>query len=148
MRELETKEINLLFFLTPRNGRTVIWTLIVLQVPHPLHKGAFLLFRATSVAYGSSQARSQIRATVASLRTAIAMPELSHICDLHCSSQQCRIPDPLSETRGQTCILMDTSYVRFCWTAMGTPSHWIFLEASMYSCALSFPFSQKPRFRI
>ena len=40
--------------------------------------------------------------------TATAVRDPSHICDLHHSSQQCRIPDPLSEARDQTHILMDT----------------------------------------
>ena len=30
---------------------------------------------------------------------AIAMPDLNHICNLHHSSQQCRILNPLSEAR-------------------------------------------------
>ena len=32
----------------------------------------------------------------------------SHVCDLHHSSQQCQIPNPLKEARDQTCILTDT----------------------------------------
>ena len=39
--------------------------------------------------------------------TAIAMPDLSHVCYLHHSSRQCQIPDPLSEARDRTRILMD-----------------------------------------
>ena len=37
----------------------------------------------------------------------------SHFCDLHHSSQQCRIPDPLSKARDRTCILTDTSQICF-----------------------------------
>ena len=40
--------------------------------------------------------------------TAIATPDLSHICDLCCSLQQCHILNPQSEARGQTHILTDT----------------------------------------
>ena len=43
--------------------------------------------------------------------TATAMPDLSHVCDLHHSSQQCQILNPLSEARGGTRILMDPSQV-------------------------------------
>ena len=43
--------------------------------------------------------------------TATAMPDLSHICDLHQSLQQHWILNPLSEARDQTCILMDISWV-------------------------------------
>ena len=52
--------------------------------------------------------------------TATAMHDLSHICDLHCSSQQHWILNSLSKARDWTCILMDTSQVRYCWATMGT----------------------------
>ena len=37
-----------------------------------------------------------------------AMPDSSHICDLHSSLWQRWILNPLSEARDQTCILMET----------------------------------------
>ena len=37
--------------------------------------------------------------------TATAMPDPSHVCNLHCSSQKCQILNPLSEARDRTCIL-------------------------------------------
>ena len=40
--------------------------------------------------------------------TATAMWDLSPICDLHHSSGQCRILNPLSKARDGTCILVDT----------------------------------------
>ena len=43
--------------------------------------------------------------------TATAMPDLSCVCDLHHSSWQRRILNPLSGARDQNCILMDTSQV-------------------------------------
>ena len=45
---------------------------------------------------------------------ATATWHLSHVCDLHHSSLQCRILNPLSEARDQTCILMDMSWVHYC----------------------------------
>ena len=42
--------------------------------------------------------------------TAAAVPDPSHICNVHRSSQQRQILDPLNEARDQTCILMDTSW--------------------------------------
>ena len=45
----------------------------------------------------------------------------SRICNLHHSSGQCQIPNPLSEARNWTCILMDTNRVHFHCTTMGTP---------------------------
>ena len=56
----------------------------------------FCLFRATPMAYGSSQARGRIRAAAAGL---------------HHSSQQRWILNLLSEARDQICILMDASQV-------------------------------------
>ena len=64
-----------------------------------------LLFRGTPVAYGSSQARGGIGAAAAGL------PH-SH-SNLHHSSQQGRIPDPLSKAGDRTRILMDTSQIHF-----------------------------------
>ena len=53
--------------------------------------------------------------------TAIATQDPSRVCDLHHSSQQHQILDPLSEARDQTHVLMDTSRVRFHCTTMGPP---------------------------
>ena len=49
----------------------------------------------------------QLQATA----TATATPDSSRVCNLHRSSQQCRILNPLSEARDRTCIPMDTSRV-------------------------------------
>jgi len=43
--------------------------------------------------------------------TATAKRDLSYVCNLHHSSRQSQIPNPLSEARDQTCLLMDTSQV-------------------------------------
>ena len=55
---------------------------------------------------------------------------LSHICNLHHSTQQHWILNPLSEARDQTCVFMDTSQIHFCCTKMGTPGF------SEFSCGL------------
>ena len=52
---------------------------------------------------------------------ATATWDLSRVCDLHHSSQQCRIPNPLREARNWTHFLMDTSWVCHHWATMGTP---------------------------
>ena len=53
--------------------------------------------------------------------TTVAAWDLSHICNLHHSSQQCWITNPLSKTRAQTHILMDSSWICFHCATTGTP---------------------------
>ena len=50
--------------------------------------------------------------------TVTAMQDPSHICDLH-HNTQCCILNPLSESRDQTQVLMDTSWVCYCWATTG-----------------------------
>ena len=73
----------------------------------------YIFFRAAGAAYGSSQARGQIRATAAGLHHSHNNAGLSHIYNLHHSSQQCWILNPLSEARDQIHMLMDTAQIRF-----------------------------------
>ena len=53
--------------------------------------------------------------------TAAATPDPSWLCDLHHSSRQHQILNPLSEARDWTHSLMDTSQIRFHWATTGTP---------------------------
>ena len=43
------------------------------------------------------------------LAYAMATEDLSHVCDLHHSSQQCQILNTLNKARDGTCVLKDTS---------------------------------------
>ena len=52
---------------------------------------------------------------------AIATPDLSHVCDLHHSSWQNQIFNPLNEARDGTSNLMVPSLIHFHCTMMGTP---------------------------
>ena len=52
--------------------------------------------------------------------TALAARDLSQVCDLYHSSRQCWILNLRSEARDWTCVLIDTSQIRFHWAAMGT----------------------------
>ena len=66
------------------------------------------------MAYGDSQARGQIKAVAASLHHSHSntrseaclkpIPQLTAMPN----------PNPLSEARDRTCILMDTSQIHFC----------------------------------
>ena len=53
--------------------------------------------------------------------TATATQDPSRLCDLHHSSRQCQILNPVSEARDRTCILMDTSLICFHCATTGTP---------------------------
>ena len=46
--------------------------------------------------------------------TTTAMWDPGHICEIHHSSQQCWILNPLHEARYQTQVLVDTSWVCYC----------------------------------
>ena len=52
---------------------------------------------------------------------AIATPDLSPLCHVHYSSWPHWILNPLSKARDWTCVLMDTSQIRFHWATTGTP---------------------------
>ena len=57
----------------------------------------FLGLHPPHMAHGGSQAELELQ--LLAYVTATAMGDLSHVCDLHPSSQQCRILNPLSEAR-------------------------------------------------
>ena len=65
----------------------------------------FFFFRAAPMAYGSSRARGQIRATAAGLATATPMPDPSGVYNLH--HWQCWILNPLSRAKDRTHVLME-----------------------------------------
>ena len=72
---------------------------------------SFFLFRAIPEAYEVPRlgVKSELQLPVYTTAT----PNLSCIRDLHHSSQQCQILNPLSEARDGNHILMDTSQVHF-----------------------------------
>ena len=54
---------------------------------------------------------------------ATATQDPSHICDLHHSSEQGWMLNPLSETRDQTHVIKATSHICFCRAMTETPFH-------------------------
>ena len=70
----------------------------------------FCLFRAALTAYGGSQVRGRIWAVAAGLHHSH-----SHACNLHHSSRQHQILNPLSETTDRTWVLMDATQICFRW---------------------------------
>ena len=74
------------------------------QTPFPAVEGWMFLFifLLPPAAYGSSQARGQIRAAAETYTTATATQDPSCICDLHHSLWQYQILNPLNEARDRT----------------------------------------------
>ena len=68
------------------------------------------------------------------------MWDLNCVCDLHHSSRQHCILNPLSKARDRTGILMDTSWIRFHWATTGTPLSFFYLEviSEIYVLCLFF----------
>ena len=90
------------------------------------------------MAYGYSTLRVESELKLPAYATATAMPDPSHVCDLHWSLQQHQILNPLRKTRDQTSSLMDTSWIHYCWATMGTPlvgflTHWATTGTSVFS---------------
>ena len=86
-----------------------------------------LLFRAAPATYGGSRLGVRSKLQLPAYAMATEMPDPSCVFDLHHSSQQRPIPDPLSKARDQTFILMDTSQMCYRWATAGTPRVPIFL---------------------
>ena len=74
----------------------------------------------------------QIRATAASPHHSTATWDLNHVYDLCHSSRQHWILNPLNEARDWTCILMDTSWIRFHWATTRTPPAPAFILTLFY----------------
>ena len=60
--------------------------------------------------------------------TAIAVSDVSCICDLYRSLQQGQILNPLSGARDRTHVLVDTSQVCYCCATMGIPVCWFLIK--------------------
>ena len=69
------------------------------------------------MAHGRSQASGQIGAVAAGLQHSHSNTG----SELHHSSWQCQILNPLSKTRDWTCVFMDTSQVHYCWAMVRMP---------------------------
>ena len=90
---------------------------LFIYLPIYLFIHSFILLRAASTAYGSSQARGHTAATAAHLRHSH-----SHVgSEPYHSSQQHQVLNPLSKARDRIHILMDTSWVHYHLATTETP---------------------------
>ena len=80
----------------------------------------FLLFRAPPAAYGGSQTGVESELQLPAYATAAATSDLSRVCDLHHSSWQRQILNPLNEIGDRTLNLTVPSRIHFCCITMGT----------------------------
>ena len=71
--------------------------------------------------------------------TAAATSDQSRLCDLHHSSHQCRILNPLSEARDRTRNLMVPSRIHFCCATTGTPRFRLFKVSRSAMGSLKIP---------
>ena len=81
----------------------------------------FLIFRATPWHMEVPRLGVELELQLPAYATATSMRDPSHVCNIHHSSWQHWIPDPLSEARDRTHILRDTSRINFLCITMGTP---------------------------
>ena len=87
---------------------------------------SFCLFRATPKAYGGSQARGPTGAAAAGLHHSHSSTTCC-TCDLHHSSRQCQVLNPLSEARDGTRILRDASWVHYLLSHGGSSTNIVYM---------------------
>ena len=93
-----------LHILNPNIGK-ILWGTHYYYIDESIYFILFFLFTAAPVTYGNSQAKGWIGAAPAAETTTMATLDLSHICDLCCSSAA--MPDPQPTEQGQGSNLMD-----------------------------------------
>ena len=79
------------------------------------------LFMATPMAYEVPRLGVQSELQLTTYVRATATPDWSQVCELHHSSWQHRIPNPLIKVRDGSCNLMVPSLISFHCATTGTP---------------------------
>ena len=87
---------------------------------------SFFEFRATHTAYGIPRPGVKLELWLPAYATATATQDPSCICDLHHSSQQHQILNPLSEARDRTHNLLVPSRIHFRCAIDGNASVYVF----------------------
>ena len=83
----------------------------------------FSPLRATPTVHGSSSLGVELELQLLAYATATATLDLSHVCDLHHSSGQHQILNPLREARDRTHVLMNISWVHYHKATRRTPKN-------------------------
>ena len=98
---------------SPNNPSCMYGTLPGTKQSHIPGVTCFFLFLFSFYGHtgGTQVPGLEVESVLQLLATATATQDPSHICDLHCSSRQQWVLNPLSEARNQTCVLMDISPV-------------------------------------
>ena len=117
----------------------------IIQLTRTLHSSFFFFFflRAIAMAYGSFQARSQIRPVAAATpwQQQLGIPAAS--ATYSTAHGNAGSLAHLSKARDQTCIFMDTSWIHFCWAMIRTPFHffffWLFVFLGSHLWHMEFP---------
>ena len=98
-----------------------LFSLVFLLYHHPTNL-IFFLLRAAPAAYEVSGLGIKLEHQRLAYATATAMQDLTHNGDLHHTSWQRWILNPLSRARDQTHILIDANWVCYCWATTGPNS--------------------------
>ena len=117
------------FFLIPHMNN-IIWYLSLYGLLHSL---SMIISRTINVANGIilvggpylqhvevPRLGVKLKLQLPVYTTTTAMQDPSYVCNLHYSSWQWWILNPLRKARYWTCIFMDTSWICFLCTTMGT----------------------------
>ena len=132
-----------MFYFVQNIIETGLFLNSVLQVLVTYTSFFVFVFQGHTLAYGSSQDQGlQLLACT----IATATPDLSRVCNLHHSSGQHHILNPLSEARERTDNLMVPSRICFCCATMGTPQL-LFLCRNCVGGVSFFPFELKKTLR-
>ena len=87
----------------------------------------------------------QLERQLLAYTTTTAMPDRSHIYELHCKSEPCWILSPLREAKDWTCILMHISWVHYCWATSETEISFIIFLIRCFIYILWFSSSKEIR---
>ena len=88
----------------------------------------FFFFRAIPATYRGSSLGVESELQLPAYTTATAMQDPSRVCDLHHSSQQRQILNPLGEARDWTCNLVVPSRIHFRCATRETPAYYSFFS--------------------